>query len=244
MKLNRILFGSAIALVIYITISSFGFDNFIIGNYIKGSGNVVKQSRKLSTFHALDVGGAFNIRLKQGSPQSVTVIADDNLQEHIITKVKGGELDISTKGNIRNAKKLEIIIVVEHIDDIELSGACNLETSNFITSNEMEIDCSGASNAKLSVKCKKLDLDFSGASEGTFLGNTKILKVEISGAANLDCENFSADVVDLEASGASNVSIVAHKTLAIDASGAASVDYKSKGTVNIETSGAASVDKK
>ena len=239
MKTNKILIGVAIALAIYLGVSSFG-----LYNSIKGSGNVIKENRELTTFHALDVGGAFDITLRQGTPQSVIVSADDTIMPHIITKVKNGELEISTKGSLQKTTKLQIDIVVANIDNIDLSGACNLQTLDFISSNELDIECSGASSSEMQLRCKKLSIDFSGASDGTLIGSTKTLYIEASGASSLDCRKLNADVVQVDASGASSIELIANKTLDIEASGASSVDYTGKATATIETSGASSVDKK
>jgi hypothetical protein len=241
MKTNKILFGIAIAVIIYLGISSFGVFN---RNSIKGSGTLLKESRELATFHSLEVGGAFNVTLKQGSPQSVIITTDDNLMPHIITKVKNGELEIYTKGSIQRSTKLTVEIIVQNIDEIDLSGACNLQTTNYISSNNMEIEGSGASTFKMQLKCKKLSLDFSGASNADMIGSTKTLAIIASGASSIDCSKLHAEVVNIDASGASSVEVIADKLLTVDASGASSVDYSGKASATVETSGASSVEKK
>ncbi len=239
MKTNKILLGVAFALVIYLGVSA--FNSF---SYIKGSGNVISETRELKTFHALDIGGAFEVKLKQGSPQSVTITSDDNLMPHITTKVKDGELEIDTKGSIQDATKLKVDIVVENIDELDLSGACNLKTLDYISSNEMEIECSGASNLYIQLKCKKLDLDFSGASDGEIIGSTKVLDIDASGACDLDCSKLNTDVLRIDASGACSIDVMAKKTIYVEASGASSVTYSGNAVADIHTSGASSVDKK
>jgi len=240
MKTNKILLGIALAFVIYLGISAFNSNSF---TYIKGSGNVISETRELKSFHALDIGGAFEVNLRQGSPQSVKITSDDNLIPHIITKVKDGELEVYTKGNIQNATKLYIDIVVANIDKFDLSGACKLKTLNFITSNEMEIESSGASHISIQLKCKKLDLDFSGASNGRLFGSAKVLNIDASGACDLDCSKLNAEVVKIDASGASTIEVLAKKTIYVEASGASTVNYTGNAVSDIHTSGAANVEK-
>jgi len=240
MKTNKILLGVALALIVYLGISSFGF----LSN-IKGSGNVIKETRDVATFHAIEVGGAFEVFIEQGSPQSVIVESDDNIVPTIKTKVKGGELKISNDKSISNATELKITIVVANLDDIDISGACNMKSMKGFSSNEMNIEGSGASEIEMSIKSKKLNLDFSGAANGDFTGSTSTLGIDASGAADIDCENVIADVVAVDASGAASVSVAAKKIIKIDASGAASVNYKTdNANVEISTSGAASTNKK
>jgi len=242
MKATKVLYGLAFGLIIYLGISSFNGFPF---STIKGSGTLSKETRDLAVFHGIDAGGAFHITVKQGEPQSVIIEADDNIIPVITTKVKSGILHISTNESINNSTKLNVTIVVANLDMLDLSGACKLKSTEAISSNEMEIDCSGASEIIIGLKCKKLEIDFSGASTGIFLGKTSTLEIESSGASKIDCYKMIANVVSVDASGASNISFSADKIIKIDASGASSINYKSNGaTLEIETSGAASTHKK
>jgi hypothetical protein len=240
MKTNKILLGVALALVIYLGISSFGlFTN------IKGSGKLIKETRNLEVFHAIEAGGIYDIILKQGEPQQVTVETDDNIMPVIITKVKDGELEITQEKGSINATKLEVTITLSNIDEIDISGACTIKSIGLIKSNKLEIECSGATEAEMELECKKLDLDFSGASKGAFEGKTKDLEIEASGASKVDCENVKADVVSVDASGASKVLFSANKVINIGASGASKVIYQTEGaTLQTETSGAADIQRK
>ncbi|RLD66292.1 MAG: hypothetical protein DRI84_05065 [Bacteroidetes bacterium] len=240
MNTNKILLGIAIALVIYLGVSSFGFFTSI-----KGSGNVIRETRNLETFHALEAGGEFYITVKQGTPQQVIVESDDNILPIIITKVQHGELKISTEKASIDATKMNITIVVTNINEFDISGASTIKTIGYIKSAKMEIECSGASEANMQLDCESLDIDFSGASEGVILGNTSELEIEASGASHINCERLIANNVSADASGASSISLSARKYIRIDASGASKVNYISNGaTVEIESSGASNVTKK
>ena len=240
MKTNRILLGVALAFVIYLGISSFGvFSN------IKGSGNVIKESRQVEVFHAIDAGGAFHITLKQGDPQQVVVEADDNIVPIIVTKVHNGVLKISQKEGAVNAKKLNIYITVANIDNVDISGACQLTSDDFFKSNHMEIECSGAAIIDMKLSNKELDLDCSGAGKVILEGEAKTMEIEASGASKIDCDKLSSEVVSVNASGASKVSFVANKLIDIDASGASEVVYQTTNAkVKSETSGAADITRK
>ena len=103
MKTSHILIGIAIALLLYTGISSLP-----ILSHISGSGKVIKENRKLNTFHGLDVGSTFTINITQGTPQSVSIETDDNIMPIIKTKVKNGILKVTTQGNIDNPTKMHM----------------------------------------------------------------------------------------------------------------------------------------
>ena len=64
------------ALLLFITLSSSGC--MYMGG-IKGNGNVVKETREVSSFDGIKVGGAFNVYLSQSGTESLTIEADENL---------------------------------------------------------------------------------------------------------------------------------------------------------------------
>jgi hypothetical protein len=76
-------------------------------------------------------------------------------------------------------------------------------------------------------------------------GETAKLGVEVSGASNIDAEDLKAGAADIEASGASKVSVFATGQLRADASGASKIVY-SGAPANIEktSSGVSSIREK
>lgn len=72
----------------------------------KGNGNVKKQDREIASFSSISSSSGINVYLMQGDKESVTVEADENLLDLIVTRVKGDELIIKTEDPIRRAKDL------------------------------------------------------------------------------------------------------------------------------------------
>jgi hypothetical protein len=54
---------------------------------VEGDGNVVKESRAVEGFTALQAGSAFEVFLLQGEEESLTIEADQNLMQYIVTEV-------------------------------------------------------------------------------------------------------------------------------------------------------------
>lgn len=214
----------------------------VVGEH--GNGNVVKQERKVSAFSALDISGAFDVYLSQGSAQSVIVEADENLQSLIRTEVRGGSLIIDNFQPIRDAKSLKLYITVTDIRTIELHGAVNLHSQNKLTLTELDIEISGATDANLDLAVQKLDVSSSGGSKLKFSGMANKVEMDISGAADIRAYDLMAEVISLSISGAGDAEINVTKELNADVSGAGSVKYKSNPLkVDSNVSGAGSVKK-
>jgi len=209
-----------------------------------GSGNVIRQDRKVSTFNAIDVSGAFDVKLIQGTTNSVTVEADDNLMDLIRTEVQGNKLVIENKRPISHSKSLKVFVTFIELKSIDLSGAVNIESQGKLTLPELSIDGSGASDAKLDLDLQRLSIDCSGGSKLKLSGTAKDVGVDASGAVDLFAYDLLAENYKLSISGAGKAEINVTKNMNIDISGAGSVHYKGNpANVYQDISGAGTVKK-
>lgn len=231
----------AVILMLFTTLTTSGC--MFVGG-IDGNGNVVKETREISSFDAISVGGAFNVILTQGNTESLVVEADENLQQIIKTRTKGGTLHITTEENIRNSKALNLYITFKNLEDINISGACNLEATNKLTLSSLSIGASGASEVNLEFTAETLSCDLSGASEIKLSGQVTNCKIESSGASEISAYDLIAENLELRASGASEAKLHATETLKVRGSGASSVRYMGNPRVDSDVSGAGSVKKR
>lgn len=211
---------------------------------IRGSGNVIKETRDVSGFHGIEVGGAFEVILIKANKEKVVLEIDDNLMPYVTTRVFGGILEIDNKKDFRNPTELRVTIYYKSIDEIDLSGAASIYSDDVLKTESLEIDASGASDIELKLDVVFLEADFSGASRVEFSGRAESVEVETSGATvyrAIDLETMSCE---LDASGASVARIWVTEELSLEASGASSVRYKGSPSIDlISVSGAASIRK-
>lgn len=208
---------------------------------VEGNGRVVTEERNVSDFNGIDISNAFEVILKQGSSESLTIEADDNLLELIVTEVRGGVLKIYSEKNIRHPKSLKIFLTFKEIDYIDISGAVELTSDGKLTFDKLEIDGSGASEIDLELSANRLDIDFSGASEIDLKGKVTKVNIDISGASEISAYDLETDFMNLDISGAGEARVFVNEELNVEASGAASVRYKGNPSIDTNVSGAGSV---
>ncbi len=209
---------------------------------IKGNGQVKRENRELTEFDKIDVSGAYNLFIKQGDQQSVTIEADANLMDFIRTTVDGKELNISSEKSIRGYEKLNVYITVTKIKGIEASGACDVKSDGVIKTKFLELDLSGATDMSLELDCEAIDADASGASDINLSGEAEVAEYDLSGACDVKAYGLKSKRVKADLSGASDARVFVTKKLQVKASGASSVRYKGNPEdVVSSTSGAASV---
>ncbi len=171
-----------------------------------GSGTSKTEPRTAEAFSAIEVGGGFELQIRQGSPPSVNLTGDDNLLPLYRTEVRDGVLHVDTTEKVRPKVGPKLEVVVSSLTRVGVSGA----VSGSLT------DLKGAA----------LALDLSGAADLTLKGAVDSLKIEASGAADIDSTGLDAKVVEIGASGAGDLRVSATETLKVDVSGAADVKYK------------------
>jgi len=208
-------------------------------------GNVTTLSRQVSDFNAIHVGGAFEVFLTQGSSNSVLVEADKDLIDYIVTSVSGNTLEIKMKDCPRswksNSGPLKIYITYKEINNMELSGAVEIETRNRMTGTELGLDVSGAVEARLDMAMQKLSMDISGASELDLSGTAGSVRIDGSGASEVKGYELSANDLAVYGSGAMEIKMTVNGTLKANLSGACDVRYKGNPRVDVNSSGACEV---
>jgi len=211
---------------------------------IRGSGKIVSEKRSLSGFTGIDAGGAIELQVTQGNNFSVEVQTDDNIMPFVQTTVEDGTLHIFTKDHSDiNETTIIVKVSLPKLESLALSGASK-GTASQVNTDDLHLKVSGASKLSLEGTAKKVDITASGASKLSINGTAVDVACKVSGASSVKAQEFKAQNVKVDCSGASKSQVYASSTIAIDASGASSVAYSGTATVTSqETSGASSISK-
>jgi len=224
-----------------------GIDNSINGA-VSGSGVMAKETRKASDFDAVSVRFPAEVVIRQGSKESVTVEAEDNLLPQLSTNVKSGTLVIeNSEANwskrVSPTETVKITIVVKNLKEISLSSAGSLFVDG-LESNELRLSISGAGEVTLSgLEVGRLDVSLSGAGTINADGRANDVNISISGLGSFNGESLSSQVADIEISGAGSASLRVEKELTARVSGAGSINYYGDPTVEKHVSGAGAINK-
>jgi hypothetical protein len=205
-------------------------------------------TRAMGVFTKINVHGIFIVHYVTGNSYDIAIGTDDaSIQDKIITKVTDGVLDISSIQKQwswwGSNSKVNIYISTPTLTQIKASGAANFIVHDFLSTKELALVFSGASQFNGKIDSDALYAVFSGASDMKISGKVSKATFKFSGASDARAYSLSADTVQLIASGASSLQVTALKILDAVASGASDINYRGAPTVNIRSSGASSVDK-
>jgi hypothetical protein len=199
-----------------------------------------ERNYNLQDFDRLEMGDAFVITVVQNPVYSITIRGDRrNLDDLNITRF-GSTLKIAYPNNAQRDHTTFITVGMPSLRGASFSGASSSTVSGFNT-DAFDLVLTGASIAQISLESRRVDLNISGASRLTVTGRAEAMNAKVSGASELYAYDFSANVVEADASGASKANLFVLQTLKATASGASLIYYKGSASVTSSASGASAI---
>lgn len=210
-----------IAITLLLLCFSCGFES------LDGTGNVISQKRKVTgTFNSITANKGLEVIIQQGAEQSVTVDADENLQEHITAEVKGNELKISSDVNIGNGKKT-VIVIMPNVTSLTTESSASIISEGQIKSESVKLSSNSGSHIKVSVEAKNLDCETNSGAHIEVSGLTEKLEASASSGGNINARGLKAENVNADASSGGSTTVNPVKKLSADASSGGKVLYVS-----------------
>jgi hypothetical protein len=214
---------------------------------VKGSGNLTSDSRQVNNFNAIRIDYPADITIQQGTLETVTIEADDNLLPQLETRISGNILIIANREPLWNnrvnpSRIVKINITVKELRSLEFPTAGKVQVENLNTSS-LDISLSGAGYVNLTgITLDTLVCRLSGAGNISADGSTSILDVKISGMGNFSGGDLTSQIATVDISGAGNATVWATSALNATISGAGSVNYYGNPpTINEQISGIGNV---
>jgi hypothetical protein len=213
-----------------------------------GSGNIETQEKSFTGFDRVEASHVFQVEINQGEDFSVIVRIDDEASEFVQVTKQGNTLKLGLKPDRTYTLKnvtLEATITMPELTGVSLSGASRARVTGFKSTRDLNLDLSGTSSMEGDIEAGAVACELSGSSAINLDGSADDLTVKASGGSVAKLSEFPAANADIEASGASTVTVNVNGTINANVSGASRVYYVGNPTLgSVDTSGAASVSRK
>lgn len=223
---NKILLGTFIAILIMaLVLMVLVRFNLKIGPAIEGSMNVVTEYRDIPAFNAIEASGALNVELLQNNKVGLTIEADDNLIELIVTEVTDSVLSIRLKDKVGKHKALDVKVDLITIQAIKASAGARITSVNTIVGLVLSHIISSGAFSDLDLDFEKITIEASSGAHAALSGKVNDLFLKSSSGAHVDARELKAENATVKSSsGAINHIFVNHE-MSIDASSGAIVNY-------------------
>lgn len=229
--------------VISLLMFSCNFDaNF--GSGIKGNGNVTSTERAINkNFTQIEISKGLDVYITQSDTESIKVQADENLQDIIITEVKGNVLKIYAQDNIRYAASKKVMLHFKNVTQITATSGSDVFSTNTIVADKLKLTTTSGSDMELDLNTQNLECKSTSGSYLKLKGKTNNLVVKAKSGSDIKASNLIANTCNANATSGS--AIIIHTTNQLQATASSGGDIKyygnpEKADTNDGTSGSIS----
>ena len=216
------------------------------GGVLTGSGNLKTEDYTFSDFTSVEISSAFEFEITQSDSYGVSITADDNVIEKVQVIKEGDTLKIGLKSiPALGALTLKAAVSMPQLHELLVSGASRGTIKDFSSTENFNLNVSGASKVTGDITAGDVDCEVSGASTVQLEGSANEMVADVSGASRINLGGFAVSNASIIISGAGMGMVNVGGKLDANLSGASKLQYVGEPTMgNINTSGASSLSKK
>ncbi|MDT0678204.1 head GIN domain-containing protein [Autumnicola musiva] len=205
---------------------------------IKGNGKMVTKERSTSEYDEVqlvgsmnvELVGSMNVELVSGREGKLTVEAESNLQEYILTEVQGGKLKISVEEGIdlrpSGNNEIKITVPFEDLEEVSLTGSGDMWNSDKIIASNFSTSLTGSGDMNLNLEVRGLKGSVTGSGDIVLKGTANHFKCKVTGSGDFEAYELRANTVEAVVSGSGDLMVYASEKLTARVSGSGDITYK------------------
>ena len=210
-----------VLLLILITTTSCIFDGF----GIQGNGEVTTEDRNISSdFTAIKVSQGIQVYLTQGNDIDLSVEADENIMDLLVTEVEGETLKIYFDKNVSRATK-NIYLTAKDINKIKTSSGARVKGENTLKTNSLTLNSSSGSSISLDLVADSVESDTSSGASMKLSGTTNDFDGDASSGSHINASNLESEISRVDVSSGANIDVFASEKITAHASSGGDIDY-------------------
>ncbi len=208
----------------------------------EGSMNVVSENRQISSFNAIEASGPMKVELLQGDDFGLTIEADDNLMELIVTEVNDQVLTIRMKERVINYNALNVKVAFVTLEALKLSAGASVYSLNTIVGHTLKHIISSGAISELELNFEELIVEASSGARAKLAGKVRELFIDSSSGSGVMASDLQAENASIKTSSGSVNHVFVNNEISVDASSGAVVNYGGRPTIrNLKTSSGGAV---
>lgn len=202
---------------------------------IEGNGKHITRDVTISSFDALKVSGVYELKLLQGSKESVKIEADENLQDYFNVRNEGNKLVIDMdklkNKNLKKPGKMIVYVTFKKLKALDLSTVGNVVSEESLSFDDLDLSNDSVGNVDLNLNAGKIDIKNSGVGNIKLRGKATDAIVKNSGVGSLEAGSFVVQTMNINNTGVGNAEVNAEKDLKVTDSFLGKV--KNRGNANV-----------
>ena len=189
-------------------------------------GNVITQQRIVSPdFTEIKVSQGIEVNLTISKETTMSLEADENLHDLIITEVEDGVLHIYAEENIYRSTVRKIYLTTSIIDKIKTSSGAEVVSENTITVDDFEVNTSSGSSVRLMLNVSDLSCDTSSGSSARLKGLAGHFVANSSSGSSIKAKELAVKTCNADVSSGASIKVNVADNLEANASSGGGIRY-------------------
>lgn len=194
---------------------------------INGSGEIITQERiQTKEFTKVEVNQGIHLVVEQSDEKSVVVEADDNIVEHITTRVENGTLIIEANEGFNTETTPEVIVKMPIIAALTSNSGANITSNNDLITDHIEVSSTSGSEINITVEADFIHVESTSGSSITVSGKALKLETTSTSGSEINADRLISNEVYAETESGSSTSVDPILKLEAHASSGSSIQYK------------------
>lgn len=200
------------------------------GELVRGSGNVVSESREVGGFERVNACCGMALIITQGTPTSLEIEADDNLLSEIRTVITGDTLTIEyaemgPRRNYETSQSVRCLLTVDSLSGISVSGGGSLEAGE-LNVTDLAIELSGGSTGSIdALQAKNLDLTLNGGGSAFISGIVEHQNAGLNGGSQYSAADLQSLTASVSINDGGGATIWVTEDLTVNLNGGSRLEY-------------------
>ncbi len=218
------------------------------GGTVRGSGHVITEQRDVKGFTAISLAYPASVVILQGTTESLTIEAEDNVVAALRTEVVNGVLQIDNLRDhrvyINATQPVRITITAKELKDVSFDAAGDL-TIQGLNGSDFRVELNGAGSISLqNAKLQSLHASLDGAGSLHASGTADTLTIDLNGLGSFDGAALHSQKATVNVNGMGSADVWVESSLAANINGLGSVNYYGSPSVRQSVNGLGSVNNK
>ena len=208
---------------------------------LSGSGNLIRETREISGFEAVELNSVGSMEIVQDGTESVVIETDDDVMKHITTEVRDKTLYVGRDSISPTPTKVNITLHVNKLTNLSVAGTWDVR-SDSLESDSLGIKIDGTS----SIRIKRLIADelaviFGGVGDVEIAGEVTSQTIVVNGIGAYRAGGLKSETSSISVSGSGEFTLSVTKTLDMKVEGSCIVDYYGNPVIRIGQSAACEI---
>lgn len=204
---------------------------------LHGDGDELSELRELGELEGVRNTTQVEVAVELGLDQSVEVVCDTNLVEHIITELDGQVLEVKTTPGVllQPAADCYVLVTAPGVYELDNSGSGGLEAWGVVL-GLAEVHNSGSGRVEIEgIDTESLEVDNSGSGGIQLVGTAGFADLHNSGSGGIAAKDLICDSADLHNSGSGDISVAVNGAVDLRLSGSGDVELYGEPDVGDQT---------